>query len=57
MKRLPLIITVFSSLWLEPVPPSHIESLKIVPDVDQGCVRIKVAAVAGKDDGNLPKNP
>ena len=44
---------IWQTVWLEPVVPTHIESLRIVPDVDQGCVRIKVAAVAGKDDGNL----
>ncbi|KAB2641736.1 MAG: glycoside hydrolase family 2 [Verrucomicrobia bacterium] len=44
---------IWQTVWLEPVAPTHIESLKIVPDVDQGCVRIKVAAVAGKDDGQL----
>ena len=44
---------IWQTVWLEPVAPTHIESLKIIPDVDQGCVRIKVAAFAGKDDGNL----
>jgi len=44
---------IWQTVWLEPVPGTHIESLKIVPEVDQGSVRIKVAAVAGKDDGNL----
>ncbi|MCX6880770.1 MAG: glycoside hydrolase family 2 [Verrucomicrobia bacterium] len=44
---------IWQTVWLEPVVPTHIEALRIVPDVDQGCVRIKVVAVAGKDDGNL----
>jgi len=44
---------IWQTVWLEPVVPTYIESLRIVPDVDQGCVRVKVAAVAGKDDGNL----
>ena len=44
---------IWQTVWLEPVAPTHIESLKIIPDVDQGCARIKVAAFAGKDDGNL----
>jgi len=35
------------------VAATHIESLRIVPDVDQGAVRITVSAVAGTDDGNL----
>jgi len=44
---------IWQTVWLEPVPATHIESLRIVPDVDQGAVRITVTAVAGKDDGNL----
>jgi len=44
---------IWQTVWLEPVGPTHIESLNIIPDVDQGCVRIKVGAIAGKDDGNL----
>ena len=44
---------IWQTVWLEPVIPTHIESLKIVPDVDKGTVRIKVVAAAGKDDGNL----
>ena len=44
---------IWQTVWLEAVPATHITSLKIVPDVDQGTVRITVLAVAGKDDGNL----
>ena len=44
---------IWQTVWLEPVMPTHIESLKIVPDVDKGIVRVKVMAIAGKGDGNL----
>ncbi|MDA0765340.1 MAG: beta-galactosidase [Verrucomicrobia bacterium] len=44
---------IWQTVWLEPVADTYIESLKIVPDVDQGAVRITVMAVAGKDDGDL----
>jgi len=44
---------IWQTVWLEPVAPTHVESLRIVPDVDQGAVRVTVAAAAGKDDGNL----
>lgn len=44
---------IWQTVWLEEVPATHIESLKIVPDTDQGIVRITVLAVPGKDDGNL----
>jgi len=44
---------IWQTVWLEPVPATHIRSLKIIPDVDQGAVRVTVTAVAGKDDGNL----
>ncbi len=44
---------IWQTVWLEPVADTHIESLRIIPDVDQGVVRIAVMAVAGKDDGNL----
>ncbi len=44
---------IWQTVWLEPVSATHIESLKIVPDVDQGVVRVTVLATAGKDDGNL----
>ena len=44
---------IWQTVWLEPVPATHIESLKIAPDVDQGAVRVTVLATAGKDDGHL----
>ena len=44
---------IWQTVWLEPVAPTHVESLRIVPDVDQSAVRVTVVAVPGKDDGNL----
>lgn len=44
---------IWQTVWLEPVAATHITSLRIVPDVDKGVVRVTVSAVAGKDDGNL----
>lgn len=44
---------IWQTVWLEAVPATHIQSLKIVPDVDHGQVRITVTAAAGKGDGNL----
>ena len=44
---------IWQTVWLEPVVATHVESLRIVPDLDQGAVRVTVTAVAGKDDGNL----
>jgi beta-galactosidase/beta-glucuronidase len=31
---------IWQTVWLEPVPIMHIEYLKIIPDVDESCVRI-----------------
>ena len=35
---------IWQTVWLEPVPTVHIESLKIVPDIDRGVVTITVNA-------------
>ena len=49
---------IWQTVWLEPVPTTPIESLKIIPDVDAGCLRLTVvgsgsveavASVDGKD--------
>ena len=46
---------IWQTVWLEPVAPAHIESLKIVPDVDESCLRLtvfgsgSVEAVASED--------
>ncbi len=31
---------IWQTVWLEPVAETHIESLRIVPDVDGGCLRL-----------------
>jgi hypothetical protein len=41
---------IWQTVWLEPVPESHISRLSITPDVDTGCVRIRTT-VAGPADG------
>jgi len=40
---------IWQTVWLEPVPTAHIESLKIVPDVDAGCLRLTVAGSGSVD--------
>jgi len=35
---------IWQTVWLETVPAAHITKLKLVPDVDAGCLRIKVMA-------------
>ena len=41
---------IWQTVWLEAVPQSHIAGLKIVPDVDNNCVRV-TANVAGAAEG------
>ena len=43
---------IWQTVWLEPVPAQHIESLKIVPDVDRGVVSVTVNATGG-DGGDV----
>ena len=33
---------IWQTVWLEPVGEAHIESLKIIPDLDEGCLRLTV---------------
>jgi len=40
---------IWQTVWLEPVPETHIERLALVPDVDQACLRLTVT-VPGADD-------
>jgi beta-galactosidase/beta-glucuronidase len=50
---------IWQTVWLEPVSPTHIESLKIVPDVDESCLRLTVfgsgtvEAVASEDGKDI----
>ncbi|MGD9635765.1 MAG: sugar-binding domain-containing protein [Pirellulales bacterium] len=39
---------IWQTVWLEPVPAAHIDSLKIVPDVDASSVRVTANATGGK---------
>ena len=34
---------IWQTVWLEPVTRNHIESLKLVPDVDESCLHLTVA--------------
>ncbi|MEI6535250.1 MAG: sugar-binding domain-containing protein, partial [Verrucomicrobiaceae bacterium] len=43
---------IWQTVWVEPVAPTHVESMKIVPDVDQGVVRVTVTGHAENDAGN-----
>jgi hypothetical protein len=44
---------IWQTVWLEPVPNTYVASLKIVPDVDQGVVRVTVSAAAVKDGEDM----
>jgi hypothetical protein len=37
---------IWQTVWLERVPERHIESLRIVPDIDRGVVTVKVSTTA-----------
>ncbi|MBN2475672.1 MAG: glycoside hydrolase family 2 [Pirellulales bacterium] len=37
---------IWQTVWLEAVPATHIQSLKIVPDIDRGVVSVTVSATA-----------
>jgi hypothetical protein len=39
---------IWQTVWLEPVPATHIESLKIVPDVDRKRLLVTVLSKGGK---------
>jgi beta-galactosidase/beta-glucuronidase len=38
---------IWQTVWLEPVPPSHVTALQIDPDLDRGSVRVLVTASDG----------
>jgi hypothetical protein len=42
---------IWQTVWLEQVPERHIESLRIVPDVDRGVVTVKASTTA--DEGEV----
>ena len=41
---------IWQTVWLEPVPPSHIRSIRVEPDIDENCVWVTVDAI-NTDDG------
>ncbi|MFT5239367.1 MAG: hypothetical protein ACI9OU_001835 [Candidatus Promineifilaceae bacterium] len=48
---------IWQTVWLEPVPEAHVESLTLVPDLDASCLRVTVAGsgsvdVVVSDDGS-----
>jgi hypothetical protein len=47
---------IWQTVWLEPVPKSYIESLKIVPDLDGKQVKVTVKGVGGPDDERMTVN-
>jgi len=40
---------IWQTVWLEPVPQAHIESIKIVPDIDNSSVHLIAACSDGTD--------
>ncbi len=38
---------IWQTVWIEPVPASHVEALDIVPDADAGTISVRVIASAG----------
>ncbi len=46
---------IWQSVWLEPVPATHITGLKMTPDVDGGSLRLTVQADGGQAGGGRVK--
>ncbi|MDB5326434.1 MAG: glycoside hydrolase family 2 [Phycisphaerales bacterium] len=44
---------IWQTVWIEPVATGGIEKLKIVPDVDNGAVKVTVNAYGGATDGDV----
>jgi hypothetical protein len=47
---------IWQTVWLEPVAPAHVESLKIVPDLDASSVRITVNGAGDAKAGPVTVN-
>ena len=45
---------IWQTVWLEPVPATRIDALKIVPDLDAGPVRISATIAGGKRRPHAP---
>ncbi len=41
---------IWQTVWLEPVPQTHITGLKLEPDVDAGVLKVSAATAGGKGD-------
>ncbi len=41
---------IWQTVWLEPVPTNHIQSLKITPDIDLGELKVNVSVHDAQDD-------
>jgi len=39
---------IWQTVWLEPVPAAHVQSLKMVPDVDRGLVQVTVQGTGSR---------
>lgn len=44
---------IWQTVWLEEVPESYIESVKITPDIDNGIVNIKLQIVGEKSEATI----
>jgi Glycosyl hydrolases family 2/Glycosyl hydrolases family 2, sugar binding domain/Glycosyl hydrolases family 2, TIM barrel domain len=44
---------IWQTVWLEPVSPAHVESLKITPDVDEGSVTLGIRAATGQGSATI----
>ena len=44
---------IWQTVWLEPVAPTHITSVRTIPDIDKSQLRINVAAVQTGADTNV----
>lgn len=44
---------IWQTVWIEPVPDAHIESIRLVPDVDAGALEIQVAGRGTNDDHTI----
>ncbi len=41
---------IWQTVWLEPVPETHIQAIKLVPDIDQSVLKIKVSTSGSSEE-------
>ncbi len=41
---------IWQTVWLEPVPATYVERLKLTPDLEAGCLRVRVQVAGGQGD-------